>query len=248
MKLLFPREHGAYGQLLLPLGTALVLHGTPRLCTGLLALAACLLFWAHEPLLLLLGQRGTRQKREQGRRARWLLPLLVLATLLSLLGALADSPQLVWLLLLPLGLGLFVLPFVMVQKEKSTLPELLVALALSSWAVPLQASKGVALGPALHLWGTLGFLFCVAVLSVRGLLGRLALGWSVALAVLGLSVYGGLSAYGVVPRAGIGPLVPTVVLAMGLGLGRPGPQALRPVGWAIVAATVVVIGLLSRMG
>ena len=65
---MFPKEHGAYGQLIFPLATSLLVAGVtaPALLTALAAGAA---FISHEPALVLLGRRGTRATRETGRRA-----------------------------------------------------------------------------------------------------------------------------------------------------------------------------------
>src|SRR5262245_28487506 len=69
---MLPREHGAYGQLLFPLVTALAV-GWPTVAAYGLAVAGIALFVAHEPLLVVMGQRGVRAEREQTRRAwRWL--------------------------------------------------------------------------------------------------------------------------------------------------------------------------------
>jgi len=246
MKLLLPREHGAYGQLLLPLVTGLVLWGTPRLSSYLLCLTALGLFWAHEPLLILLGHRGSRQHRDLGRRA-WVLLLLLLAVALgSLLGAwqLLPSSQrmhLGW----PLGLGVLVLPWLWSKQEKTSSAELLVALALSAWVVPVSLSKGVGLSRALALWLSFAGLFAVAVLAVRGLLNKLSLGWSLGAAVLTLlgAVLGGEAE--LLPKDLAWPLVPTLLMALGLSLARPGPQRLKQVGWLIVATTVVQTALLA---
>src|SRR4051812_49522750 len=68
---MLPREHGAYGQLLFPLVTALAV-GRPRVVAWLLAASAVGAFLAHEPLLVLLGQRGARAARAQrGQAAIW---------------------------------------------------------------------------------------------------------------------------------------------------------------------------------
>src|SRR6188474_1875399 len=69
---MLPREHGAYGQLLFPLGAALAIAGVHP--SGMLtATAAVAAFVAHEPLVLLLGGRGARARREQRRQAiMWL--------------------------------------------------------------------------------------------------------------------------------------------------------------------------------
>ena len=69
MALLIPREHGAYGQLLMPLLVSLVIGGA---AAGALALAAAAVaaFLAHEPLLVLLGQRDGRASRDRNADAR----------------------------------------------------------------------------------------------------------------------------------------------------------------------------------
>ena len=66
---LWPKEHGAYAQLLAPLALALV-HGPITPASVALAIASVLAFVAHEPLLVVLGLRGTRAAREEGPRAR----------------------------------------------------------------------------------------------------------------------------------------------------------------------------------
>src|SRR3954452_18893302 len=65
---MFPKEHGAYGQLLFPIVTALA-AGRPGTVASLLSIAALCAFLAHEPLLVLLGQRGPRAARDQRMRA-----------------------------------------------------------------------------------------------------------------------------------------------------------------------------------
>jgi hypothetical protein len=69
---LFPKEHGAYGQLLFPIATAFAV-GRISLAGLALAGAGACAFIAHEPLLVLIGRRGPRVARDQRSRAlRWL--------------------------------------------------------------------------------------------------------------------------------------------------------------------------------
>src|SRR5262245_5043376 len=82
----WPREHGAYVQLLGPLLSALVFGPVTPLAL-VLAGVACAAFLAHEPLLLLLGQRGPKLYREHACAARWRLALL--SALVLTLAALA---------------------------------------------------------------------------------------------------------------------------------------------------------------
>ncbi|HEY5937251.1 MAG TPA: YwiC-like family protein, partial [Kofleriaceae bacterium] len=72
---LWPREHGAYVQLLVPLLTGLAAR-VPTIAAVLLAIAACAAFLANEPLLVVLGHRGARMKTRDGDRARARLVLL----------------------------------------------------------------------------------------------------------------------------------------------------------------------------
>src|SRR5512138_2855214 len=65
---LLPREHGAWGQLAMPLVTGLAL-GRPGATALLLTAGVVLAFLAHEPLLVVLGQRGKRVKDALGVRA-----------------------------------------------------------------------------------------------------------------------------------------------------------------------------------
>src|SRR5688572_29450477 len=69
---LFPKEHGAYGQITVPLITAFLAAGVST--TGLLIATSMLAgFLAHEPALVLIGARGARAKRDLRQRAiRWL--------------------------------------------------------------------------------------------------------------------------------------------------------------------------------
>ncbi len=249
MTLLLPREHGAYGQLLLPLGAALGLWGSPRPVSWLIGLTAVVLFWAHEPLLVWLGQRGTRPKRERGRPAGWLLLVLLgVATCALLVGLLLLPRGLWWALGLPAGLGLLVLPWLLLHQEKTTAAELLVAVALSAWAVPVLLSKGVALSRSLQLWLVMVELFGVAVLGVRGLMQKLSIGWS--LGAAGLGLIGSLWAHqlGLLPEQVVVAMLPTCGLAFVLFLARPGPRYLRQVGFGILAVALLEILLLARLG
>ncbi|HET7503266.1 MAG TPA: YwiC-like family protein [Kofleriaceae bacterium] len=62
---LWPREHGAYVQLLAPLATAMVAT-RPTIAGAAIAAGACLAFLASEPLRVLLGARGARLQETAG--------------------------------------------------------------------------------------------------------------------------------------------------------------------------------------
>src|SRR5512138_3779118 len=76
---MLPHEHGAWGQLAMPLLTAFAI-GRPTAAALALAAAVVLAFLAHEPAIVLLGQRGRRARDEDGDRARrWLATSAALA-------------------------------------------------------------------------------------------------------------------------------------------------------------------------
>jgi hypothetical protein len=84
---LLPREHGAYGQLALPLVTALAM-GRPGGAALALTLAAIAAFLLHQPVLLLATRRESRA-RDLARTARRLERSLVGENVLA--GALAGQ-------------------------------------------------------------------------------------------------------------------------------------------------------------
>src|SRR5512137_367547 len=79
---LLPREHGAWGQLAMPLLSGLAL-GRPGAAAILLTLGIVLAFLAHEPLLVVLGHRGKRVRDAAGDRAVRRLAVLGLAAAAS---------------------------------------------------------------------------------------------------------------------------------------------------------------------
>jgi len=88
-----PKEHGAYGPLLFPLLTALTVgRRTPSAL--LLGAAAVCAFLTHEPLLVLLGQRGPRAAREQRSLARiWFTSTAVAAAAFAATAILTMRPS-----------------------------------------------------------------------------------------------------------------------------------------------------------
>ena len=92
MRLMLPREHGVYGQLLLPLATVLLV-GRPTVPAFALVATGVFAFLAHEPLLVVLRRRGLRASREHNRRAWRLLIQRVVLSLLAATIAIARMPS-----------------------------------------------------------------------------------------------------------------------------------------------------------
>jgi hypothetical protein len=241
---LAPREHGAYGQLGLPLLTALAM-GKPSAPATLLTIASIAAFFAHEPLLLLIGQRGSRALREEGPRARRRLALLGALALGTAATSLALAPSSARLaLLLPLGLAALLTPFILKNQEKTAAGELLAAATLSSAAIPVAFAAEVASPAIWSAWLAWCLALSSSTLAVRSVIAHarapLALARRLALPLLVLAA--SLLAYRaglLLPSAAIGAL-PMLLLAVVLAAQPPSPRSLKKVGWGLVASSVLL--------
>ncbi|MGE3958196.1 MAG: YwiC-like family protein [Vicinamibacterales bacterium] len=244
-RLLIPKEHGAYGQLLIPLVCALLV-GRPAAGAWLLAGAATAAFFAHEGVLVLLGQRGPRAAREQHAEARQSVALFGGFAVVSGLVALTTlpAPALYWLAL-PVTLAALVGVAVFTHLERTTAGEVLVAAALSSVAVPVAVAGGTGSVAALTLLAVFATVFVSATISVRAMIGRVtkAGGPPPALAaactVLLLVLLGILSVSG--RLASVAPFAasPVSAVALALAVRPPAPRYLRQIGWTLVGTTVL---------
>jgi hypothetical protein len=247
---LLPREHGAWGQLALPLVTGLAI-GRPTPAALLLTAAVVLAFVAHEPLLVLLGQRGRRAVEQDGPRARRWVGMLAAASLLAGAAALVLSPERARpALLLPLGLALLVGVLVWRRLETTVPGEILVAAALASAGFAVARVGGAGLRPASAALATWVLAFAAATLAVQVILVRsrsrgerdpgplhAALAAAIGVAAFALSA-------GWLPGVVGWATLPTVLLSIVVCLGRFSARRLRQLGWAIVASSVVTLAVL----
>lgn len=249
---LMPREHGAYAQVIFPLLTALLLGGvnTPAL---LLVLAAVTVFLAHEPLLVLLGSRGGRARREAGSAARLRLLWLVAVGLpVGLLGLWLSPPAARVGASIPLALAVLLAPLTFRRQEKTALGELLVAITLSTTLIPVATAGGarltVAAGAA-FVWAT---VFVLGTLTVRGIIARAKKtarpGWrhyiGPALSVAAILLSAPLALMEGVPALAAVAVVPTALVALVFGLAGVHPRNLRRMGWSLVASNLAVLAAL----
>lgn len=248
---LLPREHGAYAELGLPLLSALSI-GRPIAPMFLLAAAAVAGFFAYEPLLVLLGQRGARARKEDGARARHRLALLAgLAGVLGA-GALALAPPAArWALAVP-ALPLLLMA-VLMAKGRATGPAgaLVAAAALASVSVPVAAFGGAGRRTALLLgivWvvGLASYTLAVRAVLDQGRRRPSPPGRTLSM-VLILGAWAGVAAAG---WTGWLPWIAPIVLAP-LAAGSfvtlivfPRPQRVAILGWAAVAGSVLTAVLL----
>lgn len=250
--MLLPREHGAYGQLLFPLLSALLI-GRPAPGAYLLGAAAVAAFLAHESLLVVLGQRGARAVREQGGDARRSVALF--GGFCAVTGTVSlfvlPRPALT-VLFLPALLVLLVGAAVAMHRERTTIGEMLAAVALASISLPVALAGHATRTDALTLFVVFSAVFVTATIAVRALIGRVTKAGGPPPLVAGgltLLVVGGLAVAAftgtlapVAPYAAL----PVCAVALGLTTSPPNPRHLRTIGWTLVGATLLTALLLVR--
>lgn len=247
---LIPHEHGAWGQIALPVLTGLFL-GRPGAAALLLAAAFLTGFLAYEPALVASGQRGRRAREEDGRRAlRWVLALGGACLALGLAGFALASPAAKLASLFPPGLAAIVALLVAADLERSALGEVTVAVALSSCGLPVAIAAGVSPSVALSAWLAWILAFAAAVVAVQVLLSRArpvgrdrgpaAALLAAAIAAAAFALWAGELIPVAVPVA----VVPMTAVALALTLSRVTPRQLRRVGWTIMGAGVATLVLL----
>lgn len=247
----FPREHGAWAQA--SLATLATLLVAPFYPAGLWAWlgALWLAFFAHEPLLRILGQRGVRIRKEGVVGAwAWLAVFGAVALVLAWLGARGASVPARMALLAPLACAGFLLPGILRGEEKSLPGELLAALALGSAAWPLAIRAGASVAAAGQLAGVLALAFTLGTLLIRRFLAQLR-NRPEPVSALGAAVLTGLG-------AGLGlallmegrvleglALLPLPLLGFWL-FARPWPaQRLKHLGWMMAAGNLAVAVLMG---
>lgn len=248
---LLPREHGAYGQLAMPLLTGLAL-ARPSAAAFALAAAFVLAFVAHEPMLVVLGQRGKRLRTEEGARAARLLAWLAgLAAVAGAVGIVLAPPAARVALLAPAALGVGVLLLVWRRLEKTAAGELAVAAALSSCGAVVALAAGVPPGVAFAAFATWILAFGAAIAAVRAILLLLktkgARDLRALAAALAIAILGGAWAVAertALPHAVAVALVPMVAASVALCAIHVPARRLKTVGWAIVAASTLTLVLL----
>jgi len=247
---LAPREHGAYGQLGVPLVSGLAL-GRANVAGFCLALAAVAAFLAHEPVLVLLGQRGKKAREQDGARAaRRLLFLGGAAVVLGLVGFFLTSNQVRLAVAPPLLLAAAVVWFVWRKQEKTAWGEIVAAAALSGAAFPVVMAGGVEMERAALVWCVWTVAFTVATLAVRAViarakkLGRGPLVLSLAASITTGAVASLLFLFGRVTFAVPLALAPFVVLGVGVCVTPVSTKQLRRVGWTLIGASVLTLIIL----
>ncbi|MBK8255214.1 MAG: YwiC-like family protein [Polyangiaceae bacterium] len=241
---LAPREHGAYGQLFVPLATALAM-GKPNLASVGFAVSAVSLFFAHEPALVVWGRRGERARRECGARAR---------RRLAILGALAVGSGLIAAMSAPVGAliaAIALLPTALLVgwlgalgREKTAFGEVLAAGALAGVGVPIALSEGVSTPWALGAWGAWTLAFVVSTLVVRAVIAhaKSPVPWTKRTAAPALSAafVAGVMGTQLLPWACALAAAPMILVASWFAIAPPSPRSLKRVGWTLATSSLLV--------
>lgn len=257
---LLPREHGAWGQLALPLVAALAL-GRPGSASLLLAAGVVLVFLCHEPLVVVLGQRGRRVQGSLGGLAIRRIAGLGLAAVATGGTGLLLAPAAARVAVVPAAaLGACAIGLALARLEKTTGGELLVSWALAAASAPVAIAAGA---PPRHAWAsvvTWAVSFTAATLPVRAILlrartrgavDRRPLAAGVAAALGGVALWAGTR--GTIPWPAAIAILPVTLAALVVSLAPVRPQRLTLVGWSVVGASVaallvLVLGLRLGLG
>jgi len=241
---MLPREHGAWAQLILPLLTGLGM-AMPRGAGLALACSSCALFVLHEPLLLLLGFRGTRALREDGARAwRWLLVAGGIAIAFGVAGVVLGNPASRASMAVPVVLSLVLGAFVYARKERTLAGELVASAALASMALPVALADGVSPERACGALATWVLGFAATTYVVRGIIAAEARVKLLVAPTLAIFVIAAAAALGVVPWSLLAAMAPVCAVTAGAVLAGVTPKKLRAVGWALAAASTSTAALL----
>lgn len=255
MKLLLPKEHGAYGQMLFPLVTSVIVAGLHP-ASLLLASAVIAGFLAHEPFMLLLGFRGVRAKREGHRDAvagLAIFGVLLVVTGLFAVGLMPGPAR--WSIILPLVPALFLLIEAASGREKAWPAEVAVAVAFSLTSVPICMAAGAPFGIGAMIAAAFIVNFVLATLGVRVIILRVRAGGNLRAAsatrnavftLAAIAVAAGVAALvaHAAPVFALAALLPGLVSGVIVAWQAPPPSQLRIVGWRLVGMSTLIAVML----
>ncbi len=247
---LLPHEHGAYGQIALPLVCALGM-GRAGAAAALLAAGAFAGFLSYEPLLVATGNRGKRARDEDGARARRLAAgLLAAAVVLAGVGLALASPIARGASAIPPLFAAGIVLLVRLELERTVAGEVAVATALSSTGFPVAVASGVSPATAAAAWLAWTLGFAATTLAVEVVLARARApardpgppATGAVLLLQGTAV--ALAAAGVVPRAVPAAVAPLALASLVVILLRVPARRLRVVGWTALAGSAATLAVL----
>ena len=249
--LLWPREHGTYGELLFPLATALLL-GRPGLTAWGLCVVAIGGFLSHEGLVVALGRRGDRARRDDGLRART--SLLVFGGV-ALAGAGVALPGLDRAssmgAAVAIALACVALCIAWLGAERRLAGTTIAALALSAWYAPVALASGLPVPWSYGLWLIWFAAFAMGTTAVESVMARSARrparGAQFLCVMLAALANGGVLVainHRLLPARAVWALIPMSLTALVIARAPIHARRMRSIGWWIIAMSVVTMALM----
>ena len=252
---LLPKEHGAYGQLTLPVITALSVAGVSA--AGLfLTVSAVAGFLAHEPVAVLAGARGPRARRElSGAATRWLALYAVITIAAGTTALLSMDPEARWSVIVPILPAALLAIAMLSGQEQSWYGQVAAASAFAGLAVPLSIAGGTSVTTAVATTVPFALLFAASTLAVRVVILRVRGGGNprataatrtavFAVAAVAVVCLGWLTTSDVLPAAAFIAATPGLMTALVIAAYPPQPTQLRRIGWTLVAVSILTAALL----
>jgi hypothetical protein len=191
-------------------------------------------------LLVELGQRGSRARREDGKRARRRIVLGALVSVGLALGGLALAPAARPWVAVPAALAGGALLFILRRSERTLAGELVASAALTAAALPVGIASGLTPPVGVAVCAVFYATSLVSTVEVRAiarrdtnLAGRIA-AWTIAATVVLLLA---LDAPGLAVSA-----LPMMITVIAIAVSRPKPAHLRRLGWTLATASLVMAG------
>ena len=219
--------------------------GRPGVAAWSFAAAVVCAFLAHEPLLILLGQRGPRARRErQDDAVRW---FAAFATVSAALGAVAFvlmTPLARLAVAVPMAFALILAGLIFAHRERTTTGEAVSAMTLASVAIPLAVASGASITTALTCAAAFASGFVAATICIHAVIaharyppGIRSRATAILVTVAVLSILVSLRSRGVVASVAPWAAAPLLVGGAALAAVPPSTRQLRIVGWTLVATT-----------
>jgi hypothetical protein len=245
-----PREHRAYRQLLFPLITALAI-GRPGAAAFAWAGAAALAFLAHEPVMVLLGQRGAKASRDERHRARqWLSTYLTGVALLGSVAVVAMPNEARVALVAPLSLGVLLAIVIAVRRERTAWGEVLSAVAMASLAWPAAVASGVPPIAARTCAAVFAGGYAAATVAVHAVIARTrrppasaARIAAMLAAVVVVVLVATVAQMHMLDETAVVTVAPMAGGAFALAWAAPSARRLRTVGWTLIAVSTATAGI-----
>jgi hypothetical protein len=219
--------------------------------------AAIAVFLAHEPLLILAGERGRRSRVQLATRARSVaVLLLVLAIGTGVLGWWLAPGAARRAVLVPIALGAILVPLIVSHREKTLLGELLASTTFSSVVIPVALAGGASVGAALVASAVWCAVFLLSTLTVRATIARVkripaartSCYTNLALSLLALGAAVLLTITETLPAPAAVGIVPAAVIAAVCSIVEVHTRHLRTIGWSLVGSNVfTLVALLAGL-